>query len=289
MNILLTGSSGFIGKYVLAQLKLSHQVFEYDVLKGDDILDISNLERSVKLNQIDLIFHIAAEANLYSMEDLAGAKKGIDINVTGTSNIALVCSKHNIKLIYASTLCVYGDTEQLKDEVLGKPEPQELYAYTKLAGEQIVKGCSKNFGLDYIILRFATVYGPAMREALGCCIFIRQALANEDITIHGDGTQERTLTHVDDIASGCVNAVKYFEAAKNGTYNISTDEIVSANRMAQDIINATNSKSKITYIPQRKNQTYKENISYELAKKHLNWTPAYSWIKGIKYTIDYYK
>ena len=289
MRILLTGSSGFIGREVLTKLRTEHKVFEYDVLNGDDILDISNLERNVRLYQIDLIFHIAAEANLYSMENISGAKKGMDINVVGTNNVALVCATHKIKLIYASTICVYGDTTELKDETHCLPEPQELYAYTKLAGEQIVKGCHKNFTLDYIILRFATVYGPRMREALGCYIFIKQALAGEEVTVHGDGTQERTLTHVEDIADGCMNAVKYFDTAKNRTYNISTDEKITATQMAKDIIAITNSTSKIKYIPQRQNQTFSENVSYTLAEQYLHWKPKYTWQNGVTLTIQHFK
>lgn len=288
MKVLLTGSKGFIGKNIASILRHHHyDVIDYDIIDGHDITDINQLRGFVE--QVDLVFHNAAQANLYSLEKLNGAKDGVHVNINGTINIAHLCAELKKKLIYVSTLCVYGDTDDIKDEQTCKPEPQELYAYTKLAGEEIVKGYSKNFGMEYCILRFATVYGPGMRDALGCSIFIRQALQGHDVTVHGDGMQERTLTHVDDIANACYKAVLNFDHAKYKTLNISTTEIISALKMAQDIIEYCNSKSRIIFIEQRQNQTFKENINNTLAKIHINWEPSYSWKDGLITTIKFYE
>lgn len=76
------------------------------------------------------------------------------------------------------------------------PNPSDLYACSKYAGEWIVKGYGQNFGMPWTILRFATIYGPGMRRALGLHIFFRQAMAGDPITVHGDGEQDRTLTSI---------------------------------------------------------------------------------------------
>ena len=290
MKVLLTGSKGFIGKQLsITLLEEGYEVIGYDIEDGQDILNLKNLEETISVTDPDFIFHVAAEANLYGMESLEGAKRGIDINVIGTSNIALLASKFKKKLIYASTMCVYGDTQESKLEDTTKPKPQELYAYTKLAGEQLILGCHKNFDLEYIILRFATVYGPGQRTALGSSIFLTQALKNEDVTVHGDGTQQRTLTHIKDIVQGCLLAVKNFKSGKNQIINLSSDESISANQMAEDIIELSQSNSKIKYIPQRKNQTFHEYTSWVKAFLLLNWSPSFSWKSGIKNTYEWFK
>jgi len=285
MKVLITGSEGFIGTRVKSILKENKiDTISYDIKNSNDILDEQALEANIK--NADIILHIAAQANLLEMEDIAGAKQGVNFNVDGTHKICYLCSKHKKKLIYASTVCVYGNIRHKATENC-LLNPSELYAFSKLAGELLVKGYSLNFDLKYIILRFATTYGPGMRSALGTSVFFKQALAGNDITVHGDGKQTRTLTYVDDIALGCLNAIKYFDIAANNTFNISNTEKISALKMAKDIKQITRSKSDIVFIKQRNNQTFHENICNRKAHKLLKWKPKHSWRKGLYETYKW--
>ena len=287
MNILLTGSSGFIGSEIKKKLKhFKLNVIDYDIAQGQDILNLLQRRQVIEEQKIDIVLHTAAEANLYIMEETEGARRGVNVNVLGTANVADVCASKNIKLIYASTMCVYGDTKITKEEDTCIPVPQELYAYTKLAGEEIIKGYSKNFNMEYIILRFATVYGPTQRKELATSIFTSQAKANKEVTVHGTGKQTRTLTHIEDIAEGCVLACLNFHKAKNQTINLTTTEEISALKMAKDIIKECNSSSQVKFIPQRKNQTFREKTTNSKAKVLLNWKPKYKWKIGIKTIIS---
>lgn len=284
MRILLTGGSGFIGSKILTTLESNnHVVINYDLKTNLNILDNKKLEQFIK--KVDLVMHVAAQANFLEMESLQGAKTGVDFNVQGTHNICYFCTKHKKKLIYASTVCVYGNIQEEATEE-GAVNPSELYAFSKLAGEQLVKGYSLNFGLEYIILRFATTYGPGMRSELGTSIFITQAIANKDITVHGDGKQTRTLTHVNDVAQGCLQAVNNFNIAKNNIFNISHCDSISALKMAKDIKKQLKSSSKIKFISQRKNQTFKEKISNKKAQTFLKWTPKIPWEEGIRDIVN---
>jgi len=279
MTILLTGSEGFIGNRIKQTLLFNgHHVIPFDLVLGNNLLNLNELEQAVKKS--DVIMHVAAQANLHKMETLDGGKQGTDFNVQGTHNIALLCAKYHKKLIYASTVCVYGNLKTKATEDVNV-NPSDLYAYSKYAGENIIKGYAANFDLKYIILRFATTYGPGMREALGTHIFFSQAIKGEDITVHGDGKQTRTLTHVDDIALGCLCALNNFDKAANNIFNISQSERISAIKMATDIKRITKSKSNIVHITQRHNQTFKENVCNNKAFKLLKWKPAYNWRKGL--------
>lgn len=216
------------------------------------------------------------------------AKLGMDINVTATQNIALLCTKYDKWLIFASTLCVYGNIDQEAEEDKVLPNPSEVYACSKYSAEWIIKGFSKSFGLEYTILRFATIYGVGMRPALGAQIFIDQAIKNLDITVHGSGDQTRTLTSVTDLVNGCAEVLNHKEEAKNQTINLSTSESVSAIQMAQDIKSILSSESNIVNIEQRKNQTLHEKVSVNKSKEILGWEAKTTWYSGIKEVIDNY-
>lgn len=289
MKVLITGGSGFIGSKVMQKLvDLGHEVYNYDLPMGNDLLNLIDLENYI-IN-VDVVYHIAAQADLTQMTDINAARHGVITNVHGTHNVAFLCAKHRKWIIYASTVCVYGNTDthpEKEDSTL--PNPSELYACSKYAGEWLIKGYSLNFGNPYTILRFATIYGEGMREALGMHIFFKQALKGEDITVHGDGLQDRTLTYIHDLVDGIVAPLSHRKKAENQVINLSALEAVSAKKMAEDIKELTGTKSDIKFIEQRANQTFHEDFDVSKAEKILNWKAKTTWQEGLKNTLLWMK
>lgn len=288
LKILVTGHKGFIGNHLYQKLlKLGHEVRGFDIVDGDDLLNFTKIEEDIK--KVDIVYHIAAQADLNDMaKDFYKAKSGLEINVTATQNISLICAKYDKWLIFASTLCVYGNIKKVAEEDKILPNPSEIYACSKYSAEWIIKGFNKSFGLEYTILRFATAYGVGMRPALAAQIFINQASKGVDITVHGNGKQTRTLTYVGDIVDGCVSVLKNKNHALNQVINFSTPESVSALDMAKDIRTILKSKSNIVNIEQRENQTLHEKISVSKAKDLLGWEAKTSWYYWIKKVIKSY-
>lgn len=289
LRILLTGNRGFIARKVEQRLKeLGHEVVGFDILDGFDLLDRDAVEKAVQ--DVDAVLHVAAEADMTRMVDLTGSFKGTVVNVDGTHNVAYACAKHGKWLIYTSTCCVYGnvkDHPEKEDTTL--PNPSELYACSKYAGEWIVWGYGLNYSMPWTILRYATIYGEGMREALGVFVFFKQAMKKEPITVHGDGKQERTLTFVDDLVEGTVAPFSHKEASLGQIFNLSTTERVSAIKMATDIKALTGSSSEITFIPQRKNQTILEDVDASKAERLLGWKAATPWDRGLAATYEWMK
>lgn len=289
MKILLTGEKGFIGSRLRERLiSLGHEVMGYDIVNGHDLLDLQFLESCIQ--KVDIVYHIAAQANLNEMYDIEKARWGVRANVEATHNVAYACAKYNKWLIYASTVCVYGNQEihpEMEDKTL--PNPSDLYACSKYAGEWVIKGYSKNFGNPFTILRFATIYGEGMRSALGIHIFISQAIKGEDITVHGNGDQDRTQTYIEDLIDGCVAVLDYPENAKGQVFNLTNAKSISANKMAIDIKRLTNSESNIVKIPQRDNQTFHEHFDISKAYLLLNWKAKTSFEDGLIKTIAWLK
>lgn len=284
MKVLITGDRGFIATKLKEKLT-DHEVFGYDYVAGFDLLDLSSLEKAIQ--KVDVVFHIAAEADLTKLKTPEDGLKCTRTNVEATGNVAYLCAKYNKWLIYASTVCVYGNQEGLEEEDVTLPKPSELYAYTKYAGEQLVKGFAQNFGNPYTILRFATIYGENMRPVLGVHVFLTQALKGEPITVHGDGVQSRTQTYVYDLVDGILAAFNHPHEAQGQTFNLTSPRSISALEMAQDIKELTQSESEIVFIPQRANQTMHENFDAAKAKELLGWEAMTPWKEGLQKTLEW--
>jgi len=176
--------------------------------------------------------------------------------------------------------CVYGPQKHHPVDETVLPNPAEIYACTKLAGENAIMGFHHTYGLKYIMMRFATIYGEGTRPALATHIFLGQALRGEPITIHGDGTQTRTLTHVNDLVDAMIAGYK--SGKVNRIWNMTATEEISALRMANDILQVTGSKSPITFIPQRIGQTMRESIRADRIHAETGWSAKVSWHEGIQ-------
>lgn len=284
MRILVTGSSGFIpSRLMIALLNAGYEVAGFDVREGQDIRNLGSVRTAV--GGKDVVFHLAAIADLNRSR--VNPLETMDINVKGTWNVAMACQEAGAKLFFASTCCVYGAQSVHPCYEATLPNPNEIYACSKLAGESLIKGFKRTLGgPDYNLIRFATIYGPGTRPALGTHIFMGQALRGEPITVHGDGTQTRTLTYVDDLVEGILMLLD--SGYINDVWNLTAEEEISALKMAEDIVALTGSKSKIEFIPQRVGQTFKESISAAKMSDAVGWTAKTPWSDGLKKMLAWY-
>ena len=272
-EILLIGE-GFIGTRLKDRLiELGYQVAIADIKYGQDITDKEGTDNLIKSFAGKKIILMAAIANLNDFE--RDPDLGINVNVNGVSNVALACHKYKKRLYYISTCCVYGNTPDIPSTEQARPEPSEIYAACKLAGEWIIKGFNKSYDLEYVILRIATCYGPGMRAALAPAVFINQIKRNEPITIHGTGKQTRTLTYIDDEVEGIATVVK--ADVVNETFNISTEEEISVTYMATVIKEEMGKPDHpVIKIADRKGQTFTEQISTGKMRDVRIWKGRYA-------------
>lgn len=240
-TVLITGGAGFIGSHV-CDLLIENG---YDIIVIDNLssgfkenlnpkvrfynLDINSpdLDNIFKENKIDYVFHFAAQANV----SFSTKFPTIDAteNILGSINILNFCKKYGVKkFIPASTAAVYGVPKHLPLDENHDTTCLSFYGVSKLTMEKY----TELFGVDYIIFRFANVYGPrqsAHGEAGVVAIFAEKMKNNEDITIHGDGEQTRDFIHVSDIAQACLCAIE--KGVKNEIINVSTTKAISINKL----------------------------------------------------------
>jgi nucleoside-diphosphate-sugar epimerase len=301
-NLLIIGA-GFIGDKLAKRLDdLDYEYKVADLKYGDDIRDREKTDELIKNWAGSKVLLMAAIANLNDFE--RDPVLGMDVNMGGLINVALACHKYKKRLYYISTCCVYGNTPDLPSTEQARPEPSEVYAAVKLAGEWVIKGLHKSYDMEYVILRIATCYGPGMRAALAPAVFINQIKRNEPITIHGTGKQTRTLTYIDDEVEGIARVID--SDVFNDTFNISTEEEISVTYMSSVIREEMGVPDHpVIKIEDRKGQTFTEQIAtgkmrdvriwkgrYAPSPSKVNglgWVAKTSFREGIKKTLAWMK
>jgi len=232
MNILVTGSAGFIGSqlclklldrgdnvlgidnlndYYNVELKkgrldrhLNHQHYtHYDI----DIASKEDLEEIFATNKIDVVVNLAAQAGVrYSIEN---PDVYIQSNIVGFMNI-LECSRHNkiSNLVYASSSSVYGANLTMPFSVHDNVDhPLSLYAATKKSNELMAHTYSNLFNLSTTGLRFFTVYGPWGRPDMALFKFTKAIMNGDVIDVYNYGNHQRDFTYIEDIVEGLVRVI----------------------------------------------------------------------------------
>jgi UDP-glucuronate 4-epimerase len=228
LSILVTGSSGFIGPHVVQHLhEAGHKITALDYLPPKEPLPEGVRFEQCDIRQgmfpnlcFDAVVHLAA---------LAGVRPSIDrkldyeiTNVVGTLRLLDFCRRMNVPtFVFASSSSVYGPESPLPFAEDGPTDPCSPYALTKLHGEHWCRLYSRLHGLNVRALRFFSVWGPGQRPDLAIESFQRAIERDQPVTILGDGSQRRDLTHVSDVARAVELAIEWqksgFEAFNVGT------------------------------------------------------------------------
>lgn len=299
-NILVTGATGFIGSYLCeALLQKGHAVFglsnstdtqkikhlidqkEFHFLKGD-ILDLAGLNKIIKENKIEVIFHLAAL--LLSEKALDNPFLLFDINARGTLNLLNAAYQNKVdRFIYSSTMSVYSEPPQyLPVDEEHPTKPSTVYGVSKLEGELCCNLYSKE--MKTIVLRYGGVYGKGQHQHNALFRFVSQTLNNTPITIYGSGLQTSDFVYVKDIIQANLLAM---ERGQSDIYNIGSGEEISIKELAEKIINLTGSKSKIVFQDAKVNRPFRFVLNIGKARKILGYSP-FSFEQGLsKYVSEF--
>ncbi len=303
-KILLTGGAGFIGSNLTANLLEDENCFvtaidNFDTFYDRDIKennislfkskknylfieeDILNVNENEVLKNIsfDLVIHIAAKAGV--RPSIQNPELYYLNNVIGTKCILNWCVKNSVKkIIFASSSSVYGINKNLPWSESENLLPISPYAETKLHCEQMGKEYSEKFGLQFLALRFFTVYGPGQRPDLAISKFIHLILNNEPIPLYGDGSTRRDYTYVDDIIQGVRSAIDYNDTSFE-IVNIGNHQSFTLKELVELIEIKLNKKANIKWLPQQVGDVPETYADITKAKKLFGYTPTTSLSNGI--------
>ena len=302
---LVTGGAGFLGSHLCEYLlDKGHKVICMDNLitgSKQNISDIKsgdfhfinhNVSEFIKLDgDLDYILHFASPASPIDYLELP--IQTLKVGALGTHNALGLAKAKNAVFLLASTSEVYGDplVHPQPEDYWGNVNPigpRGVYDEAKRFAEAITMAYHRTHGVDTKIVRIFNTYGPRMRIKDGRAIpnFLKQALTGEDLTVYGNGTQTRSFCYVSDLIEGIYRLLM---SDKHEPVNIGNPNEMTIQQMADKILQATQSKSKIVKVPLPEDDPKTRQPNISLAKQILDWEPKVSLDEGLESTIKYFK
>ena len=292
MKFLVTGGAGFIGNNIVRLLlKHNHDVDIIDNLHTGKIenvksilnqinffkIDIRNKEELKKIiNNYDGIFHEAALTAV--PESFEKPKEYNDVNVIGTKNIFEIANSKNIRVVFASSSSVYGNTTEIPINENSKKKPINPYGQTKLDNEILAEELKD---LSVIGLRYFNVYGIGQNISYAGVItnFLEKIKNKKPLIINEKGNQIRDFIHVNDIAKANLDAM--LSNVKKGFFNIGTGIPTSINNLAEIMIKISQNQNKIIHGPELDGDIEISQANIEFTKKLIKWNHLINLEEGL--------
>ncbi|MCK4404512.1 MAG: NAD-dependent epimerase/dehydratase family protein [candidate division Zixibacteria bacterium] len=303
MKILITGGAGFIGSNVADRfIQEGHKVTIIDNLSTGVESNVNQKAkfykadiRSAVIDKIfertkpDVLCHHAAQIDV--RKSVADPIFDAEINIVGSLNLFDACVKHRVKkVIFASTGgAIYGEQDYFPADENHPANPLSPYGVAKLTIEKYLLFYRETYGIDFVSLRYANVYGPRQNpfgEAGVVAIFTERILTDKETVINGDGTQTRDFVFVGDVVESNLLALKYL---KSDIFNIGTGIETDINCIFRLLKKTTGSKQKEMHDPPKPGEQQRSVLDCSKAKRLLRWKPRYSLKKGIAKTVEYFK
>ncbi len=305
-KFLVTGGAGFIGGHIVELLvKEGHQAVVFDNFSSGSEDNLNNVKDSIKVIRgdirdanalkdaicgIDYVIHQAAEiSTVKSVEDPVYTN---EVNVTGTLNVLTAAKDAGVKrVVFASSCAIYGDTGKRAQKEDFLPQPLSPYGATKIAGEYYLSVFHQIYGLETVRLRYFNVFGPRQNPnsdyAAVIPKFIDRILKGQGLRINGDGEQTRDFVYVENVARANYLACTAPGAA-GGVFNIASEQSVSINELANQLVEMSGRKVEIVHGPPLVGDIRYSYSDISKAREILGYAPSVTFAEGLKRTFDYF-
>jgi UDP-glucuronate 4-epimerase len=298
---LVTGCAGFIGSHVVQTLlERDHEVVGLDAFTDYYRREVkeSNIERAQResafslveadlvgdpiaplLSHVDGVFHLAAQPGVRgSWGDTFSVY--LRDNILATQRLFEAASRSGVRVVLASTSSIYGNAESYPTREDTLPRPISPYGVTKLACESLARTYAECFGLEAVVLRYFTVYGPRQRPDMAFARIISALLGDTPFHVYGNGEQSRDFTYVADAVEATISAMAGGDAGRvynvgGGSETTLRDVIALCERLAGKRLD-------VRYEDTAVGDVRRTAADTSLIREELGWRPENSLADGLE-------
>ena len=291
MRYLVTGAAGFIGSLLTEELiAAGHEVTAVDAftdfydrrLKEENAAGFPVVPTDLSSEQLDLsgvdgVFHLAGRPGARSFTDFAAYLRD---NELASQRVFEAAAAAGVRVVFSSSSSVYGDAASYPTPETTPPAPRSPYGVTKLACEQLADVYREELGLDVVILRYFTVYGPRQRPDMFLARVVRALTEGGEIVVYGDGSQSRSFTYVADVVRATIEAMG--SAAPGRVYNVGGGDEASVAEVIALLERIASRKASVAYANRSPGDVRRTKADTSRIRGDLGWEPAVSIEEGLR-------
>jgi len=291
MRYVVTGAAGFIGSHLLrALLERGHDATGWDAFtdyydpalkeenaRGLPVQRIDIGEDPLDLDGVDGVFHLAGQPGVKSFGSVFPVY--VRQNVLASQRLFEAAVQARTRTVLASSSSVYGDAASYPTPEDTVPRPLSPYGITKLACEHLAQAYSQEFGLDSVVLRYFTIFGPRQRPDMALARMVACLVEGRPFELFGDGTQSRSFTYVDDAVQATILAMERGPAG--AIYNVGGGVEVSMLQAIEALARIAGRRLELVRSPRREGDATRTAADTSRIRGETGWEPVTSFDEGV--------
>jgi len=295
MRYLVTGSAGFIGSHLAEALRADgHDVVGldcftdyYDVAlkeenaRGQDTLRFDLARDPIDLAGFDGVFHLAGQPGVRSFGDVF--ETYLDRNLLASQRLFEAAAAAGMRVVFASTSTIYGEAETYPTPEDTVPRPVSPYGITELGCEHLARAMERSFGLDTVVLRYFSVYGPRQRPDMAFTRIATCLAEGRTFELYGDGRQSRSFTYVGDVVRATIASM----VGGRGTYNVGGGEEVTMLEAIALLESVSGRTLDVHHVASVAGDQRRTRADTTLIRNDLGWEPTTSLQDGLAAQWDW--
>jgi UDP-glucuronate 4-epimerase len=292
MRYVVTGAAGFIGSHLAHALgERGHDVVRVDcftdyydpALKEENAagLEVSRLdlaEEDLELDGVEGVFHLAGQPGMRSFGDVFDvyARR----NLIASRRVFEGAAEAGVRVVFASSSSVYGEAERYPTPEDAELRPLNPYGITKAGCEQLAYAYAKSFGLDVVVLRYFTFYGPRQRPDMAFARIVDALARGSSFELYGDGSQSRSFTYVLDGVEATIAAME--SAAPGALYNVGGGREVTLREVIEMLEDISGASLDVVERLPAAGDTRRTAPDVSAIESELGWRPSTSIEDGLR-------
>jgi UDP-glucuronate 4-epimerase len=291
VRYVVTGAAGFIGSTLARTLQeAGHDVVGIDCFtdnydpaekeenaRGLDVRRLDLAEETLDLDGVDGVFHLAAQAGVRSFGDVFPLY--VRRNLIATQRVFEAAAAAGLRVVFASSSSVYGEAEAYPTPEDTPPSPVSPYGITKLGCEHLARAYAAAFGLDAVVLRYFTVYGPRQRPDMFFRRVCNTLLTGATFEIYGSGEQSRSFTYVDDAVAATIAAMG--SAPVGDVYNVGGGDEATMLEAIALLEQVSGRKLDVQHVGPAKGDVSRTKADVSRIGAALGWEPRTPLVDGL--------